>query len=335
LVCDEFRIECFARMKAYVLGDPRRRLRLRLQRDLGHGSAALGRVDEWVRRRVRAGLGIFARPPKGPEWIIFQYYHWVLDDERKSFRRQLQLLREYGDFISMDDAVTALQSTSGIGGRYFCVTFDDGFRNGFTNAVPELKDLDVPAAFFLPTKYIGLDLDDDWDQIKSFYQQSWTKYGGFFEFLNWAECREMVEAGFTIGSHTFSHARLSSLAPTEAEVELSRSKRAIESQLGLPCHHFCCPWGMPGRDFDPTLHPDMARRLGYRSFLTTEIGVNLPGQSAFATRRISTDPDQSRLMVRYCLFPSLARSLWTHIHSGNSEYLLGPSCHSTSPSHHH
>src|SRR5208282_6129338 len=146
------------------------------------------------------------------------------------------------------DAVSALQSPAGIGGRYFCVTFDDGFKHGFTNAAPLLIKFKVPAAFFIPTQYIGLDLDRDWQEIAPFYERSWSEYEGVFEFLDWDQCRQLAAAGFTIGSHTHSLRRLTALPPEEAEKELTRSKREIETRLGRPCRHFCCPWGKRGWD---------------------------------------------------------------------------------------
>jgi peptidoglycan/xylan/chitin deacetylase (PgdA/CDA1 family) len=243
--------------------------------------------------------------PAEREWIQIQFYHWVLDDQRDAFRRQLRFLRRYGEFISLDDTVTVLQSGTRIGGSYFCVTFDDGFRNCFTNAVPVMKELEVPAAFFIPTKYIGLDLHRDWEQIAPFYERSWSRYQGVFEFLDWDQCRQIAAAGFEVGSHTRTHVRLTSLTPAQAEQELALSKEEIQARLRLPCKHFCCPWGKPGRDFDPTVHPGMARRLGYASFLSTEEGVSLAGDSAFHLRRTGCDPEFSPAMVRYSLRPPL------------------------------
>src|SRR5438309_164771 len=77
-----------------------------------------------------------AQPPEEREWIQVAFYHWVLDDQREVFRRQLESLRKYGDFISLDDAVELLRSGNRIGGRYFAITFDDGFKNCLANAVP-------------------------------------------------------------------------------------------------------------------------------------------------------------------------------------------------------
>jgi len=266
------------------------------------GSRLLEHFRAQAHGAALSARGLLCYPPSGREWILIPFYHWVLDDEREAFGRQLRFFRNYGDFISVDDAVAALQSPSGVGGRYFCVTFDDGFKNGFTNAVPILKDLGVPAAFFISTSYVGLDLEGNWDQIAPFYARSWSQYGRFFEFLDWDQCRQMVSSGFIIGSHTHSHNRLTAVSPAEAEKEMDLSKRAIEAKLGCPCRHFCCPWGVPVRDFDPEVHPDMARKLGYISFLTTEHGPNLPGVSPFAMRRNGVAPEQGPLRLRNSLF---------------------------------
>jgi peptidoglycan/xylan/chitin deacetylase (PgdA/CDA1 family) len=246
-------------------------------------------------------MGIFSLRPRGREWILFPFYHWVLDDERESSSRQLRSLRQWGDFITLDQAVDAMDQSSSLGGAYFCLTFDDGFRNCMTNAVPVLQDMGIPAAFFVPTKFIGLSLDGNWDQIAPFYRRSWSKYRRFFEFLTWEDCRRMVAAGFTVGSHTHSHIRLAEASLIDAERELADSKHIIEKELGKPCRHFCCPWGQPGKDFDPAIHPELARRLGYASFSTTQEGANHPRQSPFHIRRNDVAPDQGSLLFRYSI----------------------------------
>jgi peptidoglycan/xylan/chitin deacetylase (PgdA/CDA1 family) len=272
----------------------------------------LGRVQAASRRLGWAALGAVAQPPKEKDWIQVQFYHWVLEEQRPIFRRQLQSLRRYGDFISLDDAVDVLRSGQTIGGRYFCVTFDDGFKECLTGAAPVLADLGIPAAFFIPTKYIGLDAERDWDQIKPFYQRSWSEYAGAFDFLDWSEVRQLADAGFRIGSHTHSHPRLAEVTPGEAENEMRLAKSIIEDRLGAKCRHFCCPWGKVGRDFDPDLHPDLARKVGYDSFLTTEEGLNLSGHSPFYLRRVGCEPDHNPAMMKYALFAP-----WSGVRGGS------------------
>ena len=279
---------------------------LRRASDLLKSEPLIRRLEVQARRLVGATLGRLARIPIQQEWIQFQFYHGVLDDQRGVFQRQLAFLRRHGDFIGLDEALALLRSASRLGGRYFCLTFDDGFKNVFTNAVPILKELQIPAAFFLPTKYIGLDLEQDWEQIAPFYERSWRNYPGVFEFLSWDECRKLAAAGFVVGSHTHSHRRLTDLTSDEAARELSLSKQILEDRLGCPCRHFCCPWGRPGRDYDPGVHPQLTRRVGYESFFTAEKGPSFKGDSAFILRRTGCETELSPAVLRYSLFSPFA-----------------------------
>lgn len=205
----------------------------------------------------------------GSNWIRFPYYHHVFDDERADFARQLRWFRDRGDIISIDDAVACLESTDPIDGRYFCLTFDDGYRNCITNAVPILVDHGATSAFFVATRYIGASIERDRVLVAT------LKGGaGYAEYLDWDECRRMVAAGMTIGSHSVSHEQLSSLTEAEVEREMQDSKVEIERELGMPCDHFCCPSGRPGLDFRQEREPAIAQRLGYRSFFTTRRGRN-------------------------------------------------------------
>ena len=105
-----------------------------------------------------------------------------MDDERRGFDAHLRYMSRHGDFISMDDAVQALVNPAGIGGRYFCVTFDDGVKNCVTNALPILVERRVPAAFFIATDYVGLRLETDWERIRPF-PQPYTGFRGAFDFV--------------------------------------------------------------------------------------------------------------------------------------------------------
>ena len=228
----------------------------------------------------------FQRPPIRGEWVHFPMYHHILDDERRGFDRQLRYLRRFGDFLSADDAVDALARPGGIGGRYFCVTFDDGFKDSLTNALPILMDRKCPAIFFLATDYIGLDLDADWDQVRRFPQPP-SPYRLPFEYMTWDDCRALQAGGMTLGAHTCGHVRLSELDEAESDRQIRASKARVEQELGRPCHHFAAPWGRPGLDFDPDVQPRQARAAGFRSFMTTATGSNAAGADPFAIRRIA------------------------------------------------
>jgi peptidoglycan/xylan/chitin deacetylase (PgdA/CDA1 family) len=234
------------------------------------------RAAEPRRQRIRtvirdSAITVLSRNHSVPRsnWIRFPYYHHVFDDQRAGFEAHLLWLKNLATPISLPEAVELLDSSGRVDGRYFCVTFDDGYKNCVTNALPILAEHAVPAAFFIPTAFVGAATEERQPALLgrlAAYDRSLT------EFLDWEDCRQLVAAGMTIGSHSVSHPRLIDLPASEVEHELRASKETIEQQLGVECRDFSCPKGRPGLDFVVDRDPLIASRVGYRSFLTTERG---------------------------------------------------------------
>lgn len=61
--------------------------------------------------------------------------------------------------------------------------------------------------------------------------------------LSWEEVREMSRSGISFGSHTNSHALLSSLSEGEARTEIGGSKRTIEEKIQKRVNTFAYPYG--------------------------------------------------------------------------------------------
>lgn len=254
---------------------------IRTYRDFIAGHSLPWRAREALRDGLIRMLAVGRSPASSSGWIRFPFYHHVFDDERKGFARQLDFMAAHGDFVSLDDAVRMLESGDAIDGRYFCVTFDDGFKNWITNAAPILADKKAPATFFVVTRYVGTSPQRDRELLKRFYSAG----DKLMEFLDWDDCRKMTEAGFGVGSHTASHVHLRDLDDASVEAELRESKQKIEAETGAPCRHFCCPFGRADIDFKPARDPEIARRVGYASFLTGHRGANRQGDSALFVRR--------------------------------------------------
>ena len=230
-------------------------------------------------------------------WLRFPFYHHVFDDERRGFAHHLDTMRDYGEFIGLDDAVRLITAGVPLDGRYLCLSFDDGFRCGLTHALPILAERSVPAAFFIVSGLVPDRATDCTAEHRRFFGPQRRPV----PFLTWDDCRTLLEAGMTIGSHSAGHRPLIGLGDAEARTELAASKAAIETALGRPCDHFCCPWGKPGRDFKVERDPEVARGLGYRSFLTTKYGAMRPGESPFAIRRVCLIARFGSYQLRYFL----------------------------------
>lgn len=101
------------------------------------------------------------------------------------------------------------------------ITFDDGYRDVYEQAFPVLKELGVPATFFVITEKIG-------------------KEG----FVTWEELKEMQDAGWEINSHTANHARLIDLPPDALKAELEKSQQSIKEHLGTESPCVAYPFGV-------------------------------------------------------------------------------------------
>lgn len=259
-------------------------------------STAAGRARTMLRKTALAGLAATSRIG-GNGWIRFPYYHHVFDDERAGFERQLRYLRSFGEFISMDDAVALITGARPIDGRYFCVSFDDGFANCHSNMLPITAALGVPVIIYLPTSYTGLDarVPEEGERIARFYPEA----PRLVPFLSWEQCRAMLAGGVSFGSHTHSHANLMRSTQEKIRDELRRSKALIEERLGIACRHFACPWGRPGIDFDTQAAPRIARELGYQSFATTARGPMRQGNDPFLLRRDHLIAGWENFQLRY------------------------------------
>ena len=201
------------------------------------------------------------------------YCHYVFDDQREMFRSQLAMLRQVGRFV---DTATLLAMRSGdvpIDGPTFHLSFDDGFMNHHRNAATILKELQIPALFFVPTGFVGADLE-----TARRYAVDIAAYPGPIEMMGWREVEELLAWGFDVGSHTRHHARLSAVESEQILIdEILGSKEDLETRLGHPCTTISWPFGMledvSGRALE------IVREAGYVACFGAYRGTVHPGKT--------------------------------------------------------
>ena len=89
-------------------------------------------------------------------------YHRVLpepdplragDPDAAGFRWQMQLLARHFNVLPLREAALRLRAGT-LPARAACVTFDDGYADNCTIALPILRETGVPATFFVATAYL-------------------------------------------------------------------------------------------------------------------------------------------------------------------------------------
>ncbi|MFA6584740.1 MAG: polysaccharide deacetylase family protein [Elusimicrobiaceae bacterium] len=90
------------------------------------------------------------------------------------------------------------------------ITFDDGYKNNYTNAFPILKERGAKGNVFLTYNTVGK--HNLWHDPAS---------EGWIEMLTWPQISEMYASGvFDFGSHTINHASLTAIPFETADWEI-------------------------------------------------------------------------------------------------------------------
>ena len=183
------------------------------------------------------------------------YYH--INTAPEVFSRQMRWLRREGyRSIDLSEAWAGLESGADMT-KKMVITFDDGYRDFYTDGMETMKQCGLNATIFLAT-----------DRIKD---QSARIEGA--DYLTWGEVRELHKEGVRFGSHTVTHPDLRSLGPDQIEYELGRSKEIIEQNLSAPVELFSYPFAFPEEDecFTKFLE-GLMENLGYEAGVSTILG---------------------------------------------------------------
>ena len=109
-------------------------------------------------------------------------------------------------------------------------------------------------------------------------------------FLEWDGARQLVERGFTIGSHTMYHAILTEESPEDRRRDLARSKERLENELGVPIELLAYPNGTVS-DYDADVI-SAAQWAGYSGAFTLLKRPNTPETPPYELGRFLMYPQK-------------------------------------------
>lgn len=191
------------------------------------------------------------------------------------FEQQMSYLSENGiPVIALSELVRRLRSRETLGGAVV-ITFDDGYRDNYTNAFPILKKYGFPATIFVVTDSIGT-TDDT------------------FEYLSVSEIKEMAASGLIdIEPHTKTHPHLSREPVERQRDEVIGSKQAIEAITGESATLFAYPYG----DGDHTTIT-VVRESGFEAAVSVVPGTVQTGAELLRIPRNAIDSTTSTVQFR-------------------------------------
>jgi peptidoglycan/xylan/chitin deacetylase (PgdA/CDA1 family) len=164
--------------------------------------------------------------------------------EPDDFAAQMRWLKHAGfHAVAQQQAFAALEHGAKLPPHPIMITFDDGYRGVWANALPVLARLHMPATAYVITSRIS-----DFDPST----------------LTWGQLHALERNGVTIGSHTVTHPDLTTLSDADAVAELRNSRRGLERHLKRPVQWFAYPAGA----HDARI-VNLVRRAGYVLAVTT------------------------------------------------------------------
>jgi peptidoglycan/xylan/chitin deacetylase (PgdA/CDA1 family) len=235
-------------------------------------------------------------------------------------RRTFEKLAAYvaGKYEAVDFA-QAFQAPAGKARVMF--TFDDGWKDNHTNALPIMHLRGMPATVFVCPGLIGRTLPFWPELVASLSAKASPPVAGaaiealietlktysperrrqFIAHLyslhapangadayhadrtiSWDDIREMDAAGVRFGCHTHTHQILTTVPAQAARQEVRKSKGAIEAALYRPCDLFAYPNGNTSAATRRILAEE-----GFTAAFTTQIGAWTGGTDRMAIPRIN------------------------------------------------
>ena len=191
----------------------------------------------------------------------------VLSYPPKTFDRLLLALQRSGIPLLDLDTLLRPQTKTGV-----TLTFDDGMRSVFTEALPILRSHSAPAHLFLTTGVVGM--TNRWP--------SQPATAPFFEMLRWRDIEALQRSGIHIEAHTASHPDLRQLSDDALWGECDCADETIASTLGVRPRYFAYPYG-----FNDTRVRSFARER-YVGSVTTDARMLRHEEDPAALPRLET-----------------------------------------------
>ncbi|MGB2579125.1 peptidoglycan/xylan/chitin deacetylase (PgdA/CDA1 family) [Elusimicrobium simillimum] len=228
-------------------------------------------------RPARTGVTVLAYhhvgvPPKNSKLKR----NWV---SPQAFARQMDYVVSQGfTTLTLDDLAKISEGKADMPAKPLLITFDDGYKNNYLNALPILKERNLKANIFFVYDAIGH--HNMWHAPA---KETWQ------DMMTVEQIKEVL-AGKNIGygSHTLTHKNLDRIAAADAKYEIEESKFRLEALLGTQCTSFTYTYrGGKNAEINKII-----KEAGYKFAFSMYNGINTPPFNA--------DKPLNRIFIKRC-----------------------------------
>jgi peptidoglycan/xylan/chitin deacetylase (PgdA/CDA1 family) len=200
-------------------------------------------------------------------------YHYIehVKDVRDTFRQKLDIYPEILDlqlktlseagftFLTMSQVGEVLDGKASLPEKPIVLTFDDGYRDFYTDAFPVLEKYHVKSTAYIISGFLGKP-----------------------NYMTVNQVKDIARSGIVeVAAHTEHHIDLQHASLTKATQEIVGSKQALEQLISSPVVSFAYPGGR----FNPST-VDVVKQAGFTTAVSTLPGSEVAIQNRFILFRL-------------------------------------------------
>ena len=165
------------------------------------------------------------------------------------FEIHLKYLSEQGyTIVTVEELAKRLEQGQSVE-KYVALSFDDGYKNNLTKALPIMQKYNAKGSFFIVNSKIGKDY-----------------------YLDEADIKKLIAAGMELGSHTYSHNALTKIDPKGLVWETDTSRYWLKKKFD---GYIVRTLAYPNGDYDDKIIA-VCQKYGFYRALTGHMGLNTP-----------------------------------------------------------
>lgn len=207
------------------------------------------------------------------------------DISPERFEQQLRWLSRHRQVVTLDETLRSAASRSLV-----AITFDDGFRDNLTVALPLLERFQLPMTLFVAAGFVGRD-----------------------EYLSESELREISQHPLvTIGAHGLWHRHFNRLTRDDARFELIESRRLLAGITGAAVDLLAWPYGECNAELE-----SLSAECGYRASWSVWKGTN--SQHSRWRVPLGRRDNLARFVVKSSGIYALTKAKWHRLTENRAE----------------
>ncbi len=224
----------------------------------------------------------------GQHRVPILMYHSVSERAQPRFRKfalapalfveqMAYLAQHHYTTLTVSQYVSLRNSGAALPESVVVLTFDDGFADFYSEALPVLKEHGFGATLYVATAFVG-------NASRFLRRERETTR----PMLTWDQLIEIAAAGIECGAHSHQHEQLDVLPGKLARAEIARSRQVLEEKLSRPVASFAYPYG-----YYQSAVKHMVRAAGYSSACAVRYRMSSPADDVFALSRLIVTADTS------------------------------------------